>query len=591
MQDQPQAKVLPGRVLLCLCAWFALWSTSASLDAQNRDRNRQVWMQLSTGVARVGENVQLNVVANGGDDVRLESLPSVAGLRFGAPSGPRRSQTLTIINGRRRKLVESGWSIPIICENEGEFLIPALTLNVAGEAQLTEPVTLRVVRDMTGENLGFFELQASSPKVVEGMPFSLELQFGWDQEVKANYANLSIPWWDKLYGAIEMDSDEQVQGGESVTVNGAFTVPIERLQRNDHPGRVVFRIRRSFIATRSGKLDLPSSFLEFGEKSRSLFQSGVKNNYFVRANELDLEVVPLPAEGRPFEFSGAVGKFRVRASVNARDLIVGDSIKLSVDWTGQGNMEFFEAPALDRLDAFNGFQFYGRTEEKSLGRRRVVYDLAPLSAQVLEIPPVPLWSFDPEENAYVKIESAPIPLRVRGLDKAIDLNKDTPEESFGSDIHDVDARPPGPAQAATGKAGVQAADRLLIGASAGILPLWLLLRSLVRRSGDPSGKRQRARRKALAQLQRELGSAPDAQLALHAFSRYLGARSGESEAAWIGRDVHDYAGPERLAQHAGDWEALAELLERLQRAAYAGGPKLEAQELIQMSQRMQGAGL
>lgn len=589
MENRMQWPALSGRALLWLLVWLTLWSTASSIEAQKRDR--QVWMQLSTGVARVGENVRLNVVANGGDGVRLESVPSVAGLRFGEVSGPRRSQTLTIINGRRRKVVESGWSIQIACETEGEFIIPGLTLSVAGEPQTTEPVTLRVVRDMSGENLGFFELLASSPKVVEGMPFSLELQFGWDQAVKANYANLSIPWWDKLYGAIEMESEEQVQGGESVTVNGAYTVPIERLQRNDHPGRVVFRIRRSFIATRSGKLELPSSFLEFGEKSRSLFQSGVKNNYFVRANELDLEVVPLPSEGRPFEFSGAVGKFRVRASVDARDLIVGDSIKLSVEWTGQGNMEFFDAPALDRLDAFNGFQFYGSTEEKSLGRRRVVYDMAPLTSQVNEIPAVPLWSFDPEENAYVKIESAAIPLRVRGLDKAIDLKAGASEESFGNDIHDIDIRPPGPTLQASGEPGMQAADRLLIGASAGILPLWLLLRSLVRRTGDPSGKLQRARRKALSRLHRELGTEPDAQLALHAFCRYLGARSGESEAAWIGRDVHHFARPGDREAHGGDWEALGELLERLQRAAYAGGPKLEAQELFDMAQRLVRAGL
>ena len=78
---------------------------------------------------------------------------------------------------------------------------------------------------------------------------------------------------------------------------------------------------------------------------------------------------------RSLASSGAVGVLSVRASADTRDVVVGDSIKLTVDWTGDGNLEFFEAPDLGLFDAFRGFQVYGSAEEKSLDRRRVVYDL------------------------------------------------------------------------------------------------------------------------------------------------------------------------------------------------------------------------
>jgi len=583
---KPRLGSLLALIVLCLL------SLPAALGAQNQGRKRLVSMQLSSGVARVGERVRLSIICNDGSDVRVGPIGEVDGLRFGPLSGPRRSQSITIINGRRSRVQESRWSLLISPEREGSFTIPGVTLTVGGEQQTTQPVGLRVVRDMTGENLGFLGLRATPTKVVEGMPFTLELLFGWDAGVKANYANLSIPWWSHLYGAIEVKQAAQAPGTESVTVNGEFTVPIERVQSAEHPNRVVYSLRRSFTATRSGSIELPTSFLEFGEKSRSLFQNGVKQNYFVKANELSLEVVPLPSEGRPFEFSGAVGSFEVRASVDARDLVVGDSIKLTVDWTGKGNMEFFDAPVLERLDGFRGFQVYGSNEDKSLGRRRVVYDLAPLSSEVTEIPSIPLSTFDPDLNRYVQVDTQPIPLRVRALKNAIDLGAEGSEEAFALDIQDIKQKPLGESSGATGGEGFSDADRLLLGASAGLLPFWLLVRSLVRRRGDPSGRAARRRRHALRALQHSVSRDASPAGLLHALTGFLGDRRDEPGSAWIGRDLEAYARQHRCVDEELEvWRAAAELMTRLEQAVYGTGAEVMANEVEQLAQRWAGAGI
>ena len=72
-------------------------------------------------------------------------------------------------------------------------------------------------------------------------------------------------------------------------------------------------------------------------------------------------MIPLPEQGRPLDFSGAVGTFHASARADRTDVDVGDSIKLSVEWTGDGNLEFFAPPELDRLDAFAGFRVFGKT--------------------------------------------------------------------------------------------------------------------------------------------------------------------------------------------------------------------------------------
>jgi hypothetical protein len=76
---------------------------------------------------------------------------------------------------------------------------------------------------------------------------------------------------------------------------------------------------------------------------------------------------------------------------------------------------------------------------------------------------------------------------------------------------------------------------------------WLLLRAIVRRRGDPNAPEQRARRRARSELARALARAktPDEQAT--ALARFLAARTGEAEQAWLGRDPVEWA-RERAAQ-------------------------------------------
>ena len=163
----------------------------------------------------------------------------------------------------------------------------------------------------------------------------------------------------------------------------------------EHQDRT-FELRRQFVATRPGTLEIPTSFLVFSEvESGGIFNSRqrTRSRYFVGAPPQSLEVRELPADGRPLDYSNAVGRFHVRATTDRWDVDAGDSIKLTLEWLGEGNLEFFERPDLARLDAFRGFRslrpghrHYAGIE--ALGRRWM-QTRGRLDREALRLPP--LW--------------------------------------------------------------------------------------------------------------------------------------------------------------------------------------------------------
>jgi hypothetical protein len=316
---------------------------------------------------------------------------------------------------------------------KGEFSIPGIELTVDGALVRTQPLTLNVVEDLKGEELGSFEIRASSMRVVEGQPFSVELIFGWDQALtdRINWANLSLSWWGQLSGAIENDPPPTAPGANIVEIvlNSTETVRVEQLQPMQIRGRPfrMFRLVRSFTPTRAGVLEFPSSWLEFARivDAGDIFSRRRERveSFFVRSEALNITVIELPENGRPADFGGAIGNFSVRASAEPRDVDAGESIKLKVEWSGSGNLEFFSAPEPSRSDAFAGFRVYGKTESKSLDRRTITYDIAPKSAQVKQIPALVLPVFDPVAGRYTSVATDPIAINVRGLARASGLGE------------------------------------------------------------------------------------------------------------------------------------------------------------------------
>ena len=117
-----------------------------------------------------------------------------------------------------------------------------------------EPLRLRVVEDLEGAELCFFEVVDAPARVVEGQPFTLNLRFGSSIEPLAN-VSLFLPWWPRQRGVLELEELPGRRGKwHQFPVNGRNRTQVEEVEeelRDGVPFRV-FQIERRYIATRTG---------------------------------------------------------------------------------------------------------------------------------------------------------------------------------------------------------------------------------------------------------------------------------------------------------------------------------------------------
>jgi len=64
----------------------------------------------------------------------------------------------------------------------------------------------------------------------------------------------------------------------------------------------------------------------------------------------ELKVLPLPTQGQPKDFSGAVADFQVSSDISPARVAAGDPLTLRLHVSGVGNFDRVDSTLLDRLD-------------------------------------------------------------------------------------------------------------------------------------------------------------------------------------------------------------------------------------------------
>jgi len=244
----------------------------------------------------------------------------------------------------------------------------------------------------------------------------------------------AVPGQQVLYRVLIASRDRDVERVEWVaqpSFPGVRTEPLggASLDARVRDG-VRYRLRaedRALFVERPGPLELAGAFVRCIAGGRELE---------VPVAPARLEVVPFPAEDRPAGFAGVAGPLSVRLTVTPRAVALGESVRVAVMVRGTGNL-WDLAPPYAPGD-FPGAELFAerpvlravRGVELSL-RRSFVYDVVPLRAGALRVPPLRVSWYDPQEGRYrvatrpaATIDVAPAPAPVR---------PDTTSGRFGRD--------------------------------------------------------------------------------------------------------------------------------------------------------------
>lgn len=133
---------------------------------------------------------------------------------------------------------------------------------------------------------------------------------------------------------------------------------------------------------------------------------------------ITINVRPLPEEGKPASFKGAVGVFQISASVDKNEVKQNEPVTLKLSITGEGNIETLSKPPVPQL---TGFKVYDGDSSSELfksdgttiaGRKNFEEIFIPLEAGDVSIPPLEFSFFDPRRQTYQVLRTQPFPLKV-----------------------------------------------------------------------------------------------------------------------------------------------------------------------------------
>ena len=130
------------------------------------------------------------------------------------------------------------------------------------------------------------------------------------------------------------------------------------------------------------------------------------------------EIRALPEEGRPEDFSGAVGRFRMQLEAAPLEVMPQDIVELKLTLSGTGFLGD-AIPSMPKLDP-ELFKTYPPTIKRDEDGARLVIlqSVIPLSTNAVEVGPARLSFFDATIGAYTNALTAPIRFAFRERRKA-----------------------------------------------------------------------------------------------------------------------------------------------------------------------------
>ncbi|MEW5925390.1 MAG: BatD family protein, partial [Candidatus Zixiibacteriota bacterium] len=194
----------------------------------------------------------------------------------------------------------------------------------------------------------------------------------------------------------------------------------------------VIEITMALFPTRSGELQVGPAMIEVQipapRQARRTNPFSLFDDIFtqgqvatVRSKPVDINVLPLPAEGKPENFSGTVGKYTLSASADKTTVDINQPVTVTYKISGTGNIKTIAEPAIGDLKDFRVYR--ATSDEKTtqvggvVGGTKVFEEVyIPKRAGQLTIPPVEFNYFDPATKKYSSLATKPILLNVKAVE-------------------------------------------------------------------------------------------------------------------------------------------------------------------------------
>jgi hypothetical protein len=388
-------------------------------------------------------------------DFRAPSISS-----FDVLMGPSRSQqsSTQIINGSMTSSSSITYTYILMATKEGEFTIPGATITANGTSLKSNSVKIKVLpKDRangisSGSGSGSNASGKSSASVSGKdlfMTATLSKSKAYEQE--------AILLTYKVYTTLNLTGLQ----GKMPDLKGFHVQEVELPQKsyslehyNGRNYKTVVYAQYVLFPQQTGKLEIPAiSFegvvaqaVQTDDPFEAFFNGG--SNYVevkkkIQTPKLSVEVLPYPS-GKPENFSGAVGEFSLKSSINATKVKTNDAVTLKLVISGVGNMKLIGNPEVKFPADFEEYDpkeenNYSLTANGLSGSKTIEYLAIPRQPGTYTIPAVEFSYFDPTTKSYKTLKSESYELTVEkgkgNADQVIsDFTNKEDVKILGSDI-------------------------------------------------------------------------------------------------------------------------------------------------------------
>jgi hypothetical protein len=325
-----------------------------------------------------------------------------------------------------QQIISSQFVWGVASNEPGEFVIPPQEVLVNGEILKTNEVRLIVSESPTAvptaaedATIPLFQIEVGKTEVYQG-------------EVVPISASLFVPRGSVMLrrvGLIEVNKSD-------------FAIARFPQQADQNPQRindidyVVITYRSTLSALHAGDLKVGPATCEllyevYDEATQRQMSRGLPfgmimggaepRKQVVKSQEVKIKVLPLPTEGKPANFSGAVGDFSISATATPNELSVGDPLAVDITIDGSGNFDALNAPGLVPPEGWKAYPPRRYNVDGPIDpnltpamQRRIGYSMVFVPEKVHpELPPFELSYFSPTQKKYVAARTPPIALRIK----------------------------------------------------------------------------------------------------------------------------------------------------------------------------------
>ncbi|MCB1279536.1 BatD family protein [Prosthecobacter sp.] len=373
--------------------------------------------------AHTGEVVSYVITVQNGT---VQSVPQLRlPVQVGMTSGLSSSQNIEIRGTQQVFSTQLAWGVA--GTEPGEFVIPPQEVLVNGEVLKTNEVRLIVSESPANAappgtpedaNMPLFQIEVGKTEVYQG-------------EVVPISARLFVPRSVMLrrVGLIEVEKNDFAIARFPQQADQAN----ERINDIDY---IVVTYRSMLSALHAGDLKVGPATCEllfevYDENAQRQMRRGLPfgmimggtetRKQVVKSQEVKVKVLPLPTEGKPAHFSGAVGDFKITATASPNELAVGDPLAVDITIDGSGNFDALNPPSLMPPDGWKSYpprryNVDGPVDPNltPTAHRSIGYSMVFVPEKVhAELPPFELSFFSPSEKKYVTARTTPIPLHIK----------------------------------------------------------------------------------------------------------------------------------------------------------------------------------